>query len=303
MSSQSQAELSPDISGTIDVENGTRFVYYEYYGSPDNGAETACLMNGLAMDCKSWRGFLPQIYPAYNVLLFNFFGQGVGERQSSCEDEPYSIAGFARYLTEIMDLLKVEKIHAMGVSYGGFVCAEFARAYPERVHTATVSGILLTRELGFQHYQDLSLHFYTSTDEVFATYTRYLYEKIFGDRFLAKIYGETMEKMRASFLERYGNRRYCLIRLTEAQNPFFDAIDENPQRYSELPVPLLTIAGGHDRAIPLWYQEKIPAMNPGSRYIILPECGHMTYMERPELFWPSLREFWRTKDTAFDAGF
>ncbi|THB66909.1 MAG: alpha/beta hydrolase [Spirochaetaceae bacterium] len=297
--SEKKAELTADISGHLPVENGSRKVYYEYYGDTSNGRETVCLMNGLAMDCRSWMQFLPQVYPEYNVLLYNYFGQGTDERESSCEDEPYYISSFASYLVQIMDHVGVDKIHTMGVSYGGFVSGEFARAFPDRVHTATVSGILLTREIGFQHYQDLSLHFYTSTDEVFATYTRYLYEKIFGDAFLSKIYGETMEKMRANFLSRYSDRKHCLIQLTKAQDPFFAAVDSTENYYGNMQVPLLIMAGGQDRAIPLWYQEKIHTMNPGSRYMVLPECGHLTYMERADLFWPNIREFWRTKDTNF----
>ncbi len=303
----SKEELHPAISGHLEVEKGSRQVYYEYFGdvadgrANENGKETVCLMNGLAMDCRSWLGLLPQVYPQYNVVLYNYFGQGVGENESSCEDEPYSIHGFASYLVEILDTIGIEKVHTMGVSYGGFVAGEFARAFPERIHTTTLSGILLTREIGFQHYQDISLHFYTSTDEVFSTYTRYLYEKIFGDRFLKNIYGAPMEKMRANFLDRYKDRKHCLIQLTKAQDPFFAAVDEeNQQRYGNLQVPLMIMAGAQDRAVPLWYQEKIHKMNPGSRYMIIPECGHLTYLERPDVFWPNIREFWKTKNTNFE---
>ncbi len=70
-------------------------------------------------------------------------------------------------------------------------------------------------------YQDLSLTFYTSPDPAFEIYTQYMYEKIFGEAFCRRIYGDKMDRMRQGFFDDYHGKEYCLIRLTEAQNPFF----------------------------------------------------------------------------------
>jgi 2-succinyl-6-hydroxy-2,4-cyclohexadiene-1-carboxylate synthase len=90
-----------------------------------------CLLNGLAMHTKAWYGFLPMLTDEYDVILYDFLGQG----ESSKEDIPYFIDELARYLALIMDELGVEKVHPMGISYGGFIALEFARLYPERLHT------------------------------------------------------------------------------------------------------------------------------------------------------------------------
>jgi pimeloyl-ACP methyl ester carboxylesterase len=193
----------------------------------------------------------------------------------------------------------VDKIHPIGVSYGGFIAAELGRLHQDRLHTLTLSGILLTRETLFQMYHDISLRFYQSTDEVFDIYTQYLYEKSFGENISRKIYGEAMERGRFKFYDRYKDKKYCLVRLTEAQDPFFENIDNDPDAYRSVMTQTLILTGEQDRAIPPWQQAKMVDILPNSRQIMLPECGHMTYMERPDVFWPTLRKFFATKSIDF----
>ena len=288
-----KAEITPTRTGFVEVEDGARRIYWEYIG--DGEKEVVVFLNGLAMLTRSWYRTVPFLYPDYDVLLYDYFGQG----QSSQEDEPYFISRFADYLVQVMDEVGVEKIHPIGVSYGGFIGAELGRLHQDRLHTLTLSGILLTRETLFQMYQDISLRFYGSTDEVFDIYTQYLYEKTFGENISRKIYGAAMDAGRYKFYERYRDKKYCLVRMTEAQNPFFENIDNDPNAYRNVKTPTLILTGEQDRAIPLWQQKKMVDILPNSRLVILPECGHMTYMERPDIFWPTLRKFFETKSVEF----
>jgi len=292
-----EKELLPAYSGKMKVEGGSRDIYWEYYGNKEK--EAVCLLNGLAMDTRAWRGVVPQVYPEYDVLLFNYLGQEAPDKESSCLDEPYYISHFAEYLKMILDHLEIEKLHVMGVSYGGFVAADFGRLFQDRMYTLTMSGILLKRHTLFQQYQDLSLMFYKRGDEIFEVYTHFMYEKIFGENFAEKIYGDTMKHMQENFFGRYNPKKHCLIRLTEAQNPFFENIDNNPDCYSEIKVPTLMLTGEQDRAVPIWFQAEIPHIIPDCVHIMIPESGHLTYLERPDIFWPNLRNFMKEKSTDF----
>ena len=142
---------TPDRSGYKAVEHDTRQIYWEYFGQGQN--EVVVMLNGVAMATPGWYRNLVELQPDYDVLLYDYFGQG----KSSQEDEPYYINRFADYLISIMDELGIERIHPVGVSYGGFIAAELGRLHQDRLHTLTLSGILLTRETQFQMYQDLSL--------------------------------------------------------------------------------------------------------------------------------------------------
>jgi 3-oxoadipate enol-lactonase len=222
------------------------------------------------------------------VILFDYPGQG----ESTTDDVPYLIPEFARYLTLIMDEVGVEKLHLMGISYGGFIGLDFARLYQERLHTLTLSGILLSHEKLFELYQEISLRFYRSSEDVFEIYTQYMYEKIFGEAFAAAIPPERFEAMRQRFYDRYIDHRHCLIRLTEAQDPFLGALEENMSGYCAIETPTVLIAGSQDRALPLWQQKKILDIVPNSRWLEIPGAGHVVYLESPDLFFGSR---WRSR--------
>jgi pimeloyl-ACP methyl ester carboxylesterase len=159
----------------------------------------------------------------------------------------------------------------------------------------TLSGIILTRETLFQMYQDISLMFYRAPDYAFEIYTFYMYEKIFGENFASMVYGESMERTRAKFYDRYHDKTYCLIRLTEAQDPFFENIDREPDAYTGIQTPTLILTGEQDRALPPWQQVKLVDILPNSRQLFIPKCGHLTYLERPDVFWPTVKRFFAAK--------
>jgi len=287
------ARIAPDRTGFVQVENGTRRIYWEYFGKGKK--EVVVLLNGLAMLTRSWYRSMPIVYPEYDVLLYDYFGQG----QSSQKDEPYYIPKFCAYLITIMDELGIDKIHPVGVSYGGFIAADLGRLYQDRLHTLTLSGIILTRETLFQMYQDISLMFYRAPEAAFDIYTYYMYEKIFGENFASQVYGEDMERTRRKFYDRYHDKTYCLIRLTEAQDPFFANIDHDPDAYRNIVTPTLILTGEQDRALPPWQQKKLLDILPNSKQIMLPECGHLTYLERPDIFWPTVKRFLAAKLLVF----
>jgi 3-oxoadipate enol-lactonase len=289
----SSQRVTPDKTGFVAVENGTRQIYWEYFGRGER--EVVVLLNGLAMLTRSWYRNVPSVYPEYDVLLYDYFGQG----QSSQEDEPYFIPAFADYLVRILDELGIERVHPVGVSYGGFIAADLGRLHGDRLHTLTLSGIILTREMLFQMYQDLSLMFYRLPEPAFEIYTHYMYEKIFGEKFAQMVYGKSSERTRLKLYDRYHDRKQCLIRLTEAQEPFFANIDNDPDAYRGVATPTLIFTGEQDRALPPWQQRKLLDILPNARQIMVPESGHLTYLERPDVFWPAVKAFLQAKSIDF----
>ena len=284
------AELVPDREGFLAA--GEHRVRWELLGRGDR--EVVCLLNGLAMHTRAWYGVLPRLLDAYDVVLYDYLGQGL----SSAPDEPYSIPDFAGYLPKVLDELGVGKVHAVGVSYGGFVAAEAPRLFPDRFHTLTLSRILLSHEELFSMYQEISLRFYRGGPEVFELYTRYMYEKIFGEAFVAAM-KESLPALRARFHDRYRDRTHALIRLTLAQDPFFAALDANLAGYAAFPGPVLVVPGAEDRTIPPWVQRKLLTVFRDARWEPIEGSGHVVYLEKPDSFFGVLRKFLAAKSTSF----
>jgi len=276
-------DLSPDRSGELSL--GGRTIHWEVFGRGDR--EVVCLLNGLAMSTRSWYGLLPLLSDQLDVLLWDFPGQG----ESSNEDMPVLLPEIAGFLAGILDHLVLGRVHLMGISYGGFVALEFARLHQHRLHTLTLSGVLLSHERLFEMYEDLSLRFYRGDEPAFELYTHYMYEKIFSERFVRTLTPEQLDVMRQRFVDRYARQTHCLIRLTQAQDPFFAALDDNLPGYRAIQTPTLILAGDQDRAIPPWVQHKLTDILPRTRFELVPDCGHVVYLERAQEFFGALKRF------------
>ncbi|HPS80133.1 MAG TPA: alpha/beta fold hydrolase, partial [Thermoanaerobaculaceae bacterium] len=204
-------QLEPTQQGSVILDGHD--IHWERFGT--GGREAVCLLNGLAMHTRAWYGFVPMLHPEFDVVLYDYLGQG----GSAKPDEPVSIDRLADALDLIRGELGIDRLHLMGISYGGFVALEYARQYRHRLHTLTLSGILLFPEELFEMYEALSLRFYRRGPEAFGLYTHYLYEKIFGEAFVRRVTRDGLEPMRLRFEERFGSQIHSLIRLTEAQDP------------------------------------------------------------------------------------
>ena len=278
--------VQPDRAETLAADEHT--IYWELFGKSDR--EVVCLLNGLAMHTAAWHGFLPRLRPDYDVLLWDYPGQG----RSTSLDVPYYVDRIASYLVRILDRIGVKRVHLVGISYGGFVALEFARQFQDRLHTMAVSGILLSREKLFDMYEDLSLRFYAGGAEAFDLYTRYMYEKIFGENFV-RAAAERLESMRQNFHDRYKDRTAALARLTRAQDPFFEALDSRLDEYRAIRTPSLVIAAESDRVIAPAVQRKIGAILPNSRFELVADSGHVVYLEQPDRFFPMIRQLFSSK--------
>ncbi len=140
-------------------------------------------------------------------------------------------------------------------------------------------------------YEALSLRFYRGGPAAFELYTHYMYEKIFGEAFLRATGAERLESMRQRFHDRYAQRVHSLVRLTEAQDPFFAALDANLPGYRLVNRPTLVIPGADDRAIPASVQRKICDILPNTTWSPIANAGHVVYLEQPDVFWPALTGF------------
>ena len=277
-------QITPQRSGFVEVDG--KKLYWEFIG--DGKRETVCLLNGLAMSTHSWYAFLPRFADKFDVLLFDYWGQGA----SFSDDEPYSIPAFCHGLARIADELKIARLHLMGISYGGFVGLDFARLYQERLHTLTLSGILLSQEALFQMYEDISLKFYRSGQ--MELYAWYLYEKIFGERFV-NVIGPQLPVMRQKLVERYGERAYCLERLTLAQHDLLAALDANLPGYRAVKTPTLVLAAEYDRVVHPHVQEKICRVLANAQLEVIPDSGHAVHLEAPDVFFGRMMEFMTAK--------
>jgi proline iminopeptidase len=62
------------------------------------------------------------------------------------------------------------------------------------------------------------------------------------------------------------------------------------EKLKSVRVPTLITVGDHDESAP-WIAEEMHKLIPGSKLVVLPKSGHMTFVDQPELFRKAVAEF------------
>jgi pimeloyl-ACP methyl ester carboxylesterase len=88
------------------------------------------LLNGGMMSIAAWEPVAAPLRRGHRVLGFDFRGQLL-----SPGTPPPDLAGHARDLVELLDLVGWESAHLVGASFGAEVAVEVAAAYPRRVRS------------------------------------------------------------------------------------------------------------------------------------------------------------------------
>lgn len=95
-----------------------------------NGS-TLLFLHGSWQDGEQWQPFLEQLGQHYHCLAPDLLGFGDSERPP----HHYSIALEVDCLAEYLDALRVEQVDIVGHSLGGWIGAQFALKYPDRVRS------------------------------------------------------------------------------------------------------------------------------------------------------------------------
>lgn len=112
-------------SGFVDVDGGR--LYYEAAG---NG-ETVVLIHGFTLDRRMWDNEFSQLAERFRCIRYDLRGHGksspVSRRFSQVDD-----------LAKLLETLKVDRTHLIGLSLGGCIATDFSIAYPDRARDAVL---------------------------------------------------------------------------------------------------------------------------------------------------------------------
>src|SRR3954449_222671 len=231
-------------------------------------------IHGLAGSWQNWLENIPHFAAAgHRVIAFDLPGFGASEEPR----EKISIPGYGRLVDTLLDRLGVGPAVLVGNSMGGFIAAEVAIQYPERVERLVlVSAAGLTIE-----YQ---------RDERILGLLR------FGRRMLMAWGG--FIGARSEAVARRPRARALLLRLVvthpdrlpapliaeqvrDADNPgFVDALDALtdypiPSGLAEIGCPTLVVWGAEDRLVPVRDADEFERLIPDARKVVWPRTGHV----------------------------
>jgi pimeloyl-ACP methyl ester carboxylesterase len=113
--------------------------------SGKNTAPPLILLHGAASNAVSWVGDVAQYSAQFRVYAVDL----LGEPGKSAPNRPaWDGPGYAEWLEDILNGLKIHKASLLGISQGGWTALRFSTSYPERVKKLallTPGGVMPTR--------------------------------------------------------------------------------------------------------------------------------------------------------------
>jgi 3-oxoadipate enol-lactonase len=183
--------------------------------------------------------------------------------------EPYDLAQVSAALARLIESLGGEPVVLIGHSMGGFVAQETCARYPQLVKA-------------------LALCF---TSPAFAGGTSEFTKQFLAARIGPLDEGKTMAEIAARLIPTMGSRSKLAEQIMAGVPPdtYRKAVRllttfDRRRELANIKVPTLLVAGSEDKVAPPSVMEKMAGKIPGAEYVLMPDCGHLGPMDRPEAF-------------------
>jgi len=269
--------LSNEVNGkdeSMRMKANSIEINYELSGKKE--APVVVLSHSLASSLAMWNPQMDALNPHFQVLRYDMRGHGKTEVISG----PYTLELLADDVIGLLDALKIDRVHYVGMSIGGMIGQSLALNYAHRLRrlalcdTASIipqeaqpiwqERINKTREKGIE----------TQVDETM--------ERWFTPAFL---------KQGAPILEII--RKQILATSVQGYLGCAEAIRKLNylNRLSEIRIPTLIMVGEDDPGTPVSASEAIHERISNSKLVILPAARHLSNIEQKEAFNSALLTF------------
>jgi 2-hydroxy-6-oxonona-2,4-dienedioate hydrolase len=260
----------------VDVNGyNIRFLHYSNKNTSRNKT-TIVLLHGIGASADRWSYICPALSKYYQLIIPDIVGFGYSDKPTV----EYTMDFFVRFFENFLTKLGVERLSIIGSSFGGFLATEFTTRNSEKV-----DKLILAAPAGAMRISTRTLDQYIMA-ALYPTYENT--KRAFRD--MAHEPNTVPEDTIRDFMNR--------MRLPNAKYAFMSTLlamrDSQglSERLSKINVPTLLIWGEYDRMIPLAYSKEYTEI-PNSKLVLIDNCGHTPFVEKPLEFNNTVLKFLR----------
>jgi pimeloyl-ACP methyl ester carboxylesterase len=212
----------------------------------------------------SWVLNISALSQKYHVIALDQIGFGKSDKPML----KYRVGTYTDFLDKFLSEIKIEKATLIGNSLGGWVAADFALKYPNKVEKIVLADAAGIKPSNVNLNQIYALNY--STREEVRTLVKLVFynQTIFGsDAFIE-------ESMRVRVAAGDGYTINSLIDSIKRDEDFLNG------RLGGIKQPTLIIWGKQDGILPLADGEKFDKEIPNSTLVVFDGCGHVPQIEK-----------------------
>ena len=236
------------------------------------------LVHGTSASLHTWEGWVRTLRTQRRVITFDLPGFGLtGPFAGQYEPDNYQGDTYARFVLDLLDTLKIERVVLGGNSLGGEVAWRTAFVAPQRV-----AALILVDAAGPPFTpQQVPLGLQLARTPLLGRVAEWALPRALVAQSVASVYGDPA-RVTEPLVDRYfeltlrdGNRRALGQLLRQRVG------GEDAQRIDTLKVPTLILWGGRDRLIPPAIGQQFKQRIAGSELVVFDELGHVPQEEDP----------------------
>lgn len=261
-----------------------------YWRAGDTGSAVV-LLHGIGCSVLEWKHNIDVLAARHRVFAVDLLGFGLTDKPV---DEDYRLDRHARFVTDFLSAVGVDRAHFAGNSLGGRLALQCAIATPDRVASmvlvdpAGVGG----RDTLFEFRLAAVPHLGEVVTHASHMGTRMLWNKAFHDP-------------KPFVTDELVATKTAFARLPGAQSAFLRTLRDfvgfggfKPERIAELhaalpqvTAPALVIWGLEDRFVSQAHAEPLCRLLPDAERVVFERCGHVPQIEKAAEFNEAVLKF------------
>lgn len=240
----------------------------------ENSAEWVTFIHGAGGSSSIWFKQIRAFQKHFNVLLLDL--RGHGESKPSLKNsfnQKYTFKSIAQDVYEVIEFLKIEASHFVGISLGTIVIRQLAEMHPTRVKSMIMGGAILKMNFRSQILMRLGNIF------------KYVLPYLVLYRFFAFVImpKKNHKQSRLLFINEakklYQKEFIKWFKLTAEINPVLKWF-----RQVEINIPTLYVMGEEDYMFLPSVKQVVEKHYKTSELFVIENCGHVVNVEKPNQF-------------------
>ena len=253
-------------SGYLKISNSRLFYSITGEGEP------LILIHGNFNDSRVWDYQIASFAEHYKVVWYDQRGYGRS-------DTPISAFSHFQDLKALIDLLDLKKITLIGSSSGGSVAVDFALQYPELVKALVLVAPSIN---GYRYPLQVMLEAMKNIFLLKSKGFEVTIEKFINNPFWEYLFPPQHRQ----------EAREKVLQIVKTPKNFYSwdfklAIPQKPsanKRLQEIHLPTLIVISDKDKAFNIKVGEYVYKEIKNSKKIVISDCGHLPFVEKPEEF-------------------
>lgn len=233
-----------------------------------NGKEILVLLHGFMENLSIWSDMEPHLSEKFSLLKIDLPGHG----QSEILAEVHTMELMADEVKKVLDDQKLEKVHLLGHSMGGYTSLAFAERYPDSLKSLTL--FFSTYFPDDDEKKQQRIKSYQIIKDAFPHYARAGIPNLFNPNERDILEGKIETALKTALSTNNMGALACVKGMVERT--------DKKNLLENLECKILVLSGKHDNAVKTEATIKhLPDRTNIKSYVI--DCGHNGHWEKPSI--------------------